>query len=204
MRNCKGFHWIWRPMLNAGRLHMTAIPRNGSVSSDISLIRLHFVVLLPCVTLQVITLLCNHDVCVCGVFTLHWFDWIKMFWTKVCVGCVHTVSLGPRDQPASGIAWLHLRIGWNNPPNPISSWFVPPLLTAGCRNSAHVMAASGWTTRKWRVPVINTRQQEQDVQITKEHELSYFFFFLSCYCLKLTCCFLSWCHFPRGMRVLRL
>lgn len=46
-------------MLNAGCLHMTAIPRNGGVPCDISLIRLHFVVLLPCVTLQVITLLCN-------------------------------------------------------------------------------------------------------------------------------------------------
>lgn len=62
--------------------------------------------------------------------------------------------------------------------------------------------SSGWTTRKWRVLVINTRQQEQDVQITKEHEL--YFFFLICYCLKLTCCFLSWCHFPRGILILWL
>lgn len=36
-------------MLNTGCLHMTAIPRNGGVPCDISLTRLHFVELLPCI-----------------------------------------------------------------------------------------------------------------------------------------------------------
>lgn len=146
MRNFMGFHWIWRPTLMLGTryVHMTAIPQNGGVPSDISLTRLHFVELLPWATLQVITLLCNlWCVCACGLFTLHWFNWIKMFWTKVCVGCVSTVTLGPRDQPASAIAWVHVRVGWNNPPNAICSWFVPPLLAVRCRNSAHVAAVGG-------------------------------------------------------------
>lgn len=153
------FHWIWRPalMLNTRHLHMIAIPRNGGVSCDISLIRLHFVELLPCI----------YGVCMwCFCTTLVWLD------EDVCVGHVNTMYLGPREQPVSGIAWLRIRAGWNNPPNPI--WDCP--LSPGIQSApglSHLSWQRGaepvpvlWMTRKWRVLVINTRQQEQDVQIT--------------------------------------
>lgn len=163
------FHWIWRPMLmlNTRGLHMTAIPRNGGVSCDISLTRLHFLEWLPCVYGGCVRCLCttlaqlDEDVC-----------------SKVSVGCVNTVTLDPRDQLVLGTAWLHVRVGWNNPPNPICSCFVPPLLAAGCRNSAHVTAVGGWQgsdVGRWLTPGSKNRT----FRSLRSLNFPTFFFFLN-------------------------
>lgn len=154
---------------------------------------LQFAGLLPCIW------------CLLGRVFLHYIGAVKLLdkdvCSKDCSGCINTCKFG--SQRPAGIRYLRSTWEGEGGESPKSYLLLFCSASPGSWVQKHCpCSGSGWTTGKWRTPVINTGWPGQDVQIGKEHKLPCFSFFLICYCLKRTLCFPSWCHFSKDTWIL--